>query len=158
MKILAFLQNMWVRDPERVRELIARDGEVYRRRLLSYALFAGCLTGRRLQETFGNLCDEIVWENVTKEVTGSPSAKITADRKHVSDRIREEDPEVIIVFGEIARDAIAQVRFARMADVESVHVIHAPHPAARHALVTSELRRAADELRELMAAEPTGVQ
>ena len=53
MKVLAFLQNMWVIDPKRIEASITRHGEAYRRRLIAYALFAGCLTGRRLRMAFG---------------------------------------------------------------------------------------------------------
>lgn len=50
MKTVAFLQNMWVR-PHQV-AVVAKDGAAsdMRERLIRYALFAGCVTGRRLKE------------------------------------------------------------------------------------------------------------
>ena len=71
---LAFLQNMWVRDPERVKRDIARYGEECRLTYIEYCLFAGCLTGRRLRQAFGeDLLDRIVWEESTREIAGNAS-------------------------------------------------------------------------------------
>lgn len=58
-KTLAFLQNMWVKNPDRVKAMVQREGEEFRRRFMEYALFRGCLTGRRIKAAFGELCDEI---------------------------------------------------------------------------------------------------
>ncbi len=59
MKIIAFLQNMWVRDPEKVRRSLEREEDLeiraeHRLRYIEYALFAGCLTGRRLEALRGD--------------------------------------------------------------------------------------------------------
>jgi hypothetical protein len=49
--IVAFLQNQWFKDPDRVRQMLTRAEsddirEKLRDRMIHYALFAGCLTGR----------------------------------------------------------------------------------------------------------------
>jgi hypothetical protein len=65
MKIVAFLQNMWVRNPESARRILKRAPQV-RERLIAYSLFAGCLTGRRLKAALGEeLCQSIVWEEAS---------------------------------------------------------------------------------------------
>lgn len=128
MKVLAFLQNMWVRDPERVKAMIAKDGEVFRRRFMHYALFAGCLTGRRLRAAFGHWCDSIIWEEVSREIGGKASSVFPADISHIAQRIAEEKPDVILVFGHIATEGLARAGYG---GVPLPKLITGPHPAAR---------------------------
>lgn len=144
MKILAFLQNMWVRDPERVKFTIARDGEEFRRRFMTYALFAGCLTGRRLKAAFGERCEDIVWEEVSREIGGKSSSVFPPDFKHIYQRLDEEQPSVVMAFGKIACDAMPCAISHR-----NIKVILGPHPAARHQTVTQELAAMAAELSSL---------
>lgn len=65
--ILAFMQNMWVKDPSRVKAMIDRQPDEFKRRefrlqITKRLLFAGCKSGRVLRAVFGDLCDEIIWE------------------------------------------------------------------------------------------------
>ena len=149
MKTLAFLQNMWVRDPGRVKHTIAQDGEGFRRRFLTYALFAGCLTGRRLKAAFGDLCDDIVWEEVSCEIGGKSSSVFPPDYAHITQRMAEEKPDVLLAFGKIACDALVFVAAPR-----PVPVISGPHPAARHSTVAAELSEMANKLREQFLCLP----
>lgn len=65
--VVAFMQNMWVRDPARVRAIIDRHGEEARRKLIYQFLFAGCISGRRLKTAFGNLIETFaVWDWLRK--------------------------------------------------------------------------------------------
>ena len=82
MKIVAFLQNVWVKDPERLRELFRQKPEM-REPMISKLLFMGSLTGRRLKAAFGDLCDEIVWEETTERISGDPTEIFPADRVHM---------------------------------------------------------------------------
>ena len=74
MKILAFMQNMWVRDPQRIKDSIAKmpvhQRAEHRLRLIEYCLFAGCKSGRVLKKVFGPLCGEIIWEEASPEIAG----------------------------------------------------------------------------------------
>lgn len=143
MKALAIMQNMWVRDPARVTQMIesvrAKEGEEaakrYRRRLISYALFAGCKSGRILQKAFGTLCDDIIWEEASPKIGGYSSSVFPPDLVHIRAAIQEVQPRVIIAFGEVARKGVSMVAGREP-------VIFAPHPAARRG-VMAELETAA---------------
>jgi len=141
--VLAFMQNMWVRDPERVRALIERYGESYRRRLITYALFAGCASGRNLKTTFGEeICRRITWEEASREVTGHPGARPRADPVHIAASLKEHEPDIVICFVRIAADAVAPLWQGKL--------ILAPHPTARQPDTFAKLRYAAAELAALL--------
>jgi hypothetical protein len=144
MTVLAFLQNQWVRDPERVRALIERYGESYRRRLIPYALFAGCLTGRRLQAAFGPvLCSRITWEEASPVVTGSPRECPPADPAHIRAALERHQPGIVLAFGKIAAEGVRPLWTGNL--------IVAPHPAARDPFTPDRLRQAAEALQIMLA-------
>lgn len=147
VRVVAFLQNVWVRDPEHVRRSITRGveryGESFRRRYIARLLFMGCLTGRRIKAAFGEeLCRSIVWEEVSREILGDPRIVPAADDAHIQSVLDTLKPGVVVTFGRVAQDAIARTtpRPAR-------HHIIAPHPAARQASVPGALALAAEHLR-----------
>ena len=131
MTIVAFLQNQWVRDPERVRKMIERAGEKFRRRFISYALFAGCLTGRRLKSAFGDLTGQIVWEEVSREIGGKASDVFPADTRHIERELAELQPHLVLAFGSIAAGALGRCWTGPL--------LTGPHPAAREPGVQSKL-------------------
>lgn len=65
-RIVAFLQNQWFRDPERVKQIIQRmvdrydekDPQEIREFYIAAYLFMGCLTGKRLQASCGDCLRE----------------------------------------------------------------------------------------------------
>lgn len=142
MKILAFLQNMWVRDPQRTLAMIANSSTPLklRRRMQHYALFAGCLTGRRLKSYLGELTDSIIWEEASLEITTSANAKVTADLNHMRSCIVMEDPEIIVTFGTIAKEAIKSM------EPPVRTIIYSPHPAARNQLDQARFKEAMQKL------------
>jgi hypothetical protein len=127
MKILAFLQNQWFRDPVRVRAIYDRNPEL-RNELIRRFLFGGCLTGRRLLTALGeDLCRQhITWEEISPEIGGHSSSKFPADLDHITAAIRKFDPDLILAFGSIAQDALK-----RTTSVRPRTIIFGPHPAAR---------------------------
>lgn len=140
VRILAIMQCMWLRDPERHKRSLAEyDNDIprrekLRRRMITYALFAGCKTGRVLERTLGeNLCEKIIWEEASREVGSHSSAKFDFDRAHVQATIDEFKPDAILALGSIAASGLALMRL-------QIPVIAAPHPAARHGGVETELR------------------
>lgn len=128
MTTVAFLQNQWFRNPERVREIFARrpeDREYY----ISAFLFMGCLTGQRLQKAFGEeLCEEIIWEEQSPEIGDKASAKFMADKQHIQRVIDKHQPESILTFGVAASAALVVIKESTQADWR---LICGPHPAAR---------------------------
>lgn len=155
--ILAVMQNMWLRDPARYHASLARreaehgkaEAEVLRRHYIASFLFMGCMTGRRLKQTFGeDLVGQILWEESTRAVADNPRQTFKPDHEHLRAIIEAEQPRVIITFGGIAYLAVAMVM--------SEHgirkaLIRCPHPAARQATVMDDLRKAAAALNELLS-------
>lgn len=138
---LAFLQNMWVRNPERIKNAIARDGEGFRRYFMRYALFAGCKTGRMIKKAFDHeLIEQIEFEETTREISGNPKEIFPADLKHIEESIARHNPHVIIAFGAIAHKAVEPLAKSRP-------YIYAHHPASRHPSSFETLVGAANELR-----------
>jgi hypothetical protein len=136
--IVAFLQNLWAHDTERVKALLENRDEQYRRQIIKQLLFAGGLTGRRLRSTFGNLCEVIVWEEASREIAGNSHMICQPEPAHIQTVIDQLKPDVVIAFGRVAGDAVATAWPA---------VIRAPHPAARQAGVVEKLRQIAAQLR-----------
>lgn len=102
MKIVAFLQNIWVKDPERVRKMFASFPN-QRESIITKLLFLGGKTGKNLQAGLGEaLCNEIIWEETTKEI-GSYSASIfPPDSEHVKAVLEKHKPEIVLCFGAVA--------------------------------------------------------
>ena len=141
--VVAFMQNMWVRNPQKVRESIERmhwmKRDEYRRRLIRYCLFAGCVSGRRLKAAFGGLCDEIIWEEATHEIADNPRVVLPPCERHIHAALDEYNPDIVITFGRVAGDAVAKIWPAK--------IIRCCHPAARQSDTIQKLKAAADELR-----------
>lgn len=141
--VVAFLQNMWVREPEPVRRQIERHGEPYRLRFMAHVLFAGCTTGRRLRLTFGEeLIEQILWEETTREIGGSPRTIFPAQPAHIRTVLAEHKPKVVVTFGRIAADALPSLWNGLL--------ICAPHPCARVPEMSNKLKAAAEQLREYL--------
>ncbi|HEY1772456.1 MAG TPA: hypothetical protein VGH91_04610 [Gammaproteobacteria bacterium] len=136
--VLAFMQNQWFRDPERVEKLLASGIIKNRRDFIRRALFAGCQSGRTLRAVFGKeLCQQMIWEEASPRIGGYASSKYEPDPAHIMKAIVEVNPVVVIAFGVVARRGLEGIR---------QDVIYAPHPAARHATARAELADARDRL------------
>lgn len=151
MKIVAILQNQWFKNPAKIKQIIAEkesEGFVDAREFyIKTFLFWGCLTGRRLQATLGETyCDEIVWEECSREMGSSASSKFPADMQHIRQVISKHKPNVVIAFGQLAKDALMQIYESGTQDYV---LLLAPHPAARQGDVLQQLRN----LRKLLDKE-----
>lgn len=134
---VAFLQNMWCRDPEMVRDGVARWGNRYWRRATYQFLFAGCVTGRRLKKAFGPLIDQIEWEEATREIAGDSKTICLPQPEHIRAVLEELKPRVVLTFGNVAGDAVAAIWTGPL--------IRVRHPAARQANTVTKLNEAALE-------------
>lgn len=126
MKVFAigFLQNLWVKDPARIAQLLSRQpGLEYRARVLRQLLFAGSLTGRRLKKTFGEQLEYIQFEECTLEIAGDSRTICAPNPQHIATVLNYYEPTVVIVFGKVAQDTIACVWNGVL--------IKSPHPASR---------------------------
>lgn len=143
MKILAVLQNMWVKDPVRVREILLRHPQA-RRRMIVSSLFAGCATGRILKKVFGDDCpNRFTWDESTREIAGNPRDVYKADLEHLRQVLFEESPDIVIGFGRIACGALQQL-------VDGQNLIICPHPTARQADTLPRLQAAASCLENMV--------
>jgi len=149
LNIVAFLQNQWFQNPDKAREVYAKNPD-QREELNKRFLFAGCMTGRRLQTAFGpDLCDQIIWEEVSPQIGGKSNSTFPADQKHISSVIEKHQPDIILTFGSLAKDALNQWSRDEMYKCEPRPlpvVISGPHPAARYGTVQQELWEMRDEL------------
>jgi hypothetical protein len=135
------MQNQWFRDPDNVREMYERNPE-RRNRYIKKFLFMGCLSGKRLERAFGELCDSIVWEEASPEIGGQSSALFRADHAHIQQAIEQHKPDIILAFGKEASEAIKKLWSGK--------VVYCPHPASRFADIELRLRNGARELRQMV--------
>lgn len=163
--ILAFLQNMWVKNPESCRKIVERHAHEpdfwnsWVRRLL----FAGGLTGKRIIKVFGKeLAWEIIYDECTKEIAGDSKYCPKPDLKHIEEAIKKINPDIIITFGRVATKAVFDVthsescygyqdiRFDPYEQYEHIKFLVAPHPAARQPEKINELNEVAEEIKKLL--------
>ena len=157
MKVLGILQNSWFYDPPKIKRMLAQYAtdperqERLRRKLMTYALFAGCKSGRMLQQALGEAwCNAIVWENASKEIGDLSSSCFPADLPHLRKRIQEEAPDVLVTFGKVATNACMELEHLaahRLVD----YFIAGPHPTARDPEVACclyEVRKRLDKLKD----------
>lgn len=146
---LAIMQNMWVREPDRMRKAFETHGEEFRLRFIKYALFAGCLTGRRIRGAFGDdLVDKIIWEESTREIAGDAKTVFPPALEHIRNIIVKYQPLIVIAFGKIAAEATFQV--LQKNGITKPHMLKfvtCPHPAARQPDTMERLREAAEKVR-----------
>lgn len=145
-RVLGILQNEWVYDPPRLQRAIAQSSnpEAFRQRMIEYALFAGCKTGRVLMTTLGETwCRRITWENASKRIGDVSSSVFPADLEHIATRIQEEKPDIVIAFGKVAQDGVAQREMRQFFEFEFVQyeILRAPHPCARTLEALRELHQ-----------------
>lgn len=167
MKVVAFLQNMWVRNPEKVKASLARclerngvaEAAKYRRRMVAYALFAGCLTGRRLRAALGQeWCDRIIWEEASPEILGDSRTAPPPDRAHVRSVFMEHRPTVVICFSKPAWPVIQAEGQGFMhgkgqGPIERVQLMLSPHPACRAKDVMFKLGEVRTKLEGMLYAK-----
>lgn len=149
MKIVAFMQNQWFKNPERVKATIARtiekeaargtrDAQAVREYYIAAFLFMGCLTVRRLKMALGeDLCDSIIWEEQSPEIGGKSSSVFPPDFVHIRRVLGIHDPSHVVAFGVHAQGALLEIQ---QRDQSRWKLILAPHPAARQENVMERLK------------------
>lgn len=152
------MQNQWFKDPEKTKKFLEEFGkrrgktfEETRREWIPRFLFMGCKTGKILQKYLGEvLCDEIIWEEVSKEMGSHSSSIFPADIIHMSNTIVEIKPNVLILMGKISLEGYRQLNRKHATSFRPKHVFEVCHPAARNFhLVKNELLNLKDELYKL---------
>lgn len=134
MRVLAFMQNMWLKNPERWKDTLQRyidrgkheHAEQLRKRMIHYALFAGCRSGQVLKRYLGEKhCSNIIWDESSLQIGGVASSSFPANIEHMQTRIISEDPDLILGFGKTACEALTKINPRQTWMV-------APHPTSRY--------------------------
>jgi hypothetical protein len=145
MKTVAFLQNMWVL-PRSVKSVV-RFGPTTneRERMIAYALFAGCHTGRVLKRAFGEeACNAIIWQEANPTVADNPKTYYPPDQQHIRAVLDKHQPEAVLC---LTGRGFQEVYAACQTWRGGVRFVSAPHPAARGANVFADLVEAARRLK-----------
>lgn len=134
-KIVAFLQNMWVKDPVRIQGIL--DLHPHSREfIIRHLLFRKCRTGKILKATLGTqLCELIVWEETTMKVAGDATTIFPPDYDHIQRVINKHSPDVVIGMGKVAAQAVFKVANEMMRGAQDFqfNFFSVPHPCARPA-------------------------
>lgn len=147
MIVMAFLQNMWLRDPQSAQRMIARDttGRL-RGMIIRRALFAGCKTGRVLMAQLGkHWCNHIIWEEASPVITDNPKACPEADPAHVAGALDKHKPDVVVCFSRHAYPAVFHACHTR-----GIKCISSRHPAARQTDTPERIREVRQQLDRLV--------
>ena len=159
--ILCLLQNQWFRDPERAKKLLLKyhehkGEEAGRNRFIRDMLFMGCLTGKRIKQTFGEefcwdsvIANQVTFEEVSTEIGGHASSCFPPDLNHVLASLKLHKPGCIVTFGKIAQSAISGEVKEEVIE-KGIFLVHAPHPAARGPNVMQELKEASSIVHKWM--------
>lgn len=142
--VLAFLQNTWVNDVPRCEQILSGLSRTDQRKITAAWLFMGCLTGRRLQRAFGEMTDEIVWENASPKLAGHSSGSFPPDPEHIRATLEEVKPSVVLIFGKVAERGVLPLWKGRS--------IIGPHPTARGGDVVPALERMAAQLNHFIGS------
>lgn len=151
MRVVVYLQNMWVKEPAKIQASLDRhkDNPMFWNKMCKLLLFAGCITGRRIKNAFGDLVNDMIFDETTKEIAGDSKKIFKPDYFHIESSLNRLKPDVVICFGAIATKAVTNV--IENGGCEFVPaIISAPHPAARQPDTMDKLKTAAKQLRELL--------
>jgi len=122
MKIVAFMQNPWFPPGTQKRhvELYNTDQDFHR------TLLANTMSGKRLKQAFKSMFDQIYWDNVAPAAAEEACGKTDVDIEWVEKVIAQQRPDLILTFGTLAKDALAEAIVPTACRVMSCH-----HPNAR---------------------------
>lgn len=121
LTILAFLQNPWFSDVKEDVDRFRTDQEVRRRFLKN------TVVGYRLHQAFGEeMWKRIWWESVSPTITDHPRRKSAKQQDHVDAIIATIKPDLILTFGEEAKEAVSDSVMAIRKKLMFCH-----HPGSR---------------------------
>lgn len=148
LPIVAFLQNMWVL-PRQV-ATVSRWGALSeeRERMIAYALFAGCVTGRRLKQVLGEeLCEHITWQEASPVIAANPKDYHAPDTIHIRAVLDKHKPKVVLCFTKAGEPVIRGIVG------DEAMFIGCPHPACRQVSSTLDaLRRVKENIYQLVSS------
>lgn len=148
MKVMAFLQNAWARDPQKMQAIMDRhDDDLDFRADLTGRYLALSFTGKRLIRTLGtHWFNDIIWEECTKVIAGESKSCPPPDHAHIFRVLDHHKPSVVIAFGNVAQEAVF--------DKFDGWKIAMPHPAARQSDVPTKLQECGKFLTSMKESYP----
>jgi len=130
-KIVAFLQNTWLKQPEssdKIRHYLIGEDDAsirFRRRLLSQSR-----TGKNLLNEFGDDFKNVIWCNASPIVTSESSGNPPPDLNHIQRIINHHEPDLILGFGKNAQHGIREVIKRNGNVANRFNTAFFPHPVA----------------------------
>lgn len=156
MKILVFMQNMWVKEPAKVQVVLDRhkDKPDFWNRMVKSLLFSGCITGKRIKQAFGDLTTDMIFDESTKEILNNPRDVPKADLVHMRNTILRIRPDAILTFGNHAAKGLDKIITSPYVFYHiriPKHIFNAPHPAARQPETITRLKNIAQSIIHIKA-------
>lgn len=144
--IVAFLQNAYTSSEEQARlnekrlaDMDARERWVWQVRHKIADRETRNHTYLRLANVFGeNLCRLIWWDNASPNWGWQSHHKFEPHTGHIRRVLQYTNPTVVLAFGKMAEAGLKHVQ--AIGHLGHATLICGPHPAARHATVTADLR------------------
>lgn len=133
--VVAFLQNQWFKDVERMEKIqasfIERFHPIGREKFVETFLFYSCMTGKRIKHCFGeDLTEKIVWEETSMKMGGTASSVFKADYDHMLAVLAKHEPKIVLAFGKVASEACRSLESEGLWS-PGVTLMCGPHPVAR---------------------------
>lgn len=144
--VLAFLQNAYTRDEETAKRLEADFANPRLTGRMQFIRKCGLFDGRNytgltIKRIFGEkVCDAIWWENASPRWGWRSDHKFPADMDHIARLCEDKRPQIVLTFGRIATDALADLKGQFDSPLRFTDIIAGPHPAARDAQKWQKLR------------------
>jgi len=158
MKILVIMQNQWFKDPVRaghtLERLVNLEGKVKgRNRFVASMLFMGCKTGNVIRRVFGDLLEMMDFDEAHPELGASAKSNYGFDVEHIRWAIEARKPGIILALGKVAQEGVKAVLEIPDLDTgEGVHVVTAPHPAARQRGTIDQIKAARGNILNIMSS------
>lgn len=155
-KVVIFLQNMWFKDPVRMKQQLDVSFKGNREKFIRTWLFWSCKTGEALQRSFGDAVighAGVVFEEQSPEMGDCASSAFPPDHDHIQAVLDKHKPVCVVALGNMAARALQTIRDTPLIDSSGhrkFHFITGPHPAARGRGVGDELIRIGDEIRRVL--------
>lgn len=141
MKVIAFMQNIWLK-PASVPRYEPMLAGPQREEIIRRLLFYSCRTGKRL--TAAGFDPELVcWEESTRKIGTKSGAVFPPDPDHMVEVIDRHRPSLILTFGIVAAGGLELARPKLKGHGHHIDIVAGPHPSARGAHVAPKLAQMA---------------
>jgi hypothetical protein len=142
MKVLAFLQNLWIKELEKARRMIDCPSWA-RGKLIEDSILDGCDTSGRAHAALRDRQEHIIWIEASPVIRAEPREYPTPDIGRIVAEIDREAPDLIICFKGPAGEVITEICKNRR-----ISLFRFQNPTSRNGPITGELRHLLAKLNE----------